>query len=84
MKYKICIEEQVIFTHEMIIEVDHERITEEELDNILDKAQKEGRQLGWDYIENSLKHQGIEVSEVCEDESGDISDVEISDLFEID
>lgn len=84
MKYKIFIEQKVTFTHEMTIEIDNERITEKELNFIFDKAENEGYRFGWDYIENSLNHQGIEVTEVCEDDCGNDSDVEIIDYYELD
>lgn len=63
----------------MLIEVDEDKISDEELQSILDKAEKEGKQMGWDYIENSLEHKNIKVLEIVEDDNSDIDEVEITD-----
>lgn len=79
MKYKIYIDEVIKFQHEMIIEVDKDKISDEKLQSILDKAEKEGKQMGWDYISNSLERQNIKCLEIVEDDNGDIDEVEITD-----
>lgn len=82
MKYRLYIDEVIKFRHEMLIEIDEDKISDEKLQNILNKAEKEGNQMGWDYISNSLEHQNIKVLEIVEDNNGDIDEVEITDCFE--
>lgn len=82
MKYRLYIDEVIKFQHEMLIEVDEDKISDEEFQSILDKAEKEGKQMGWDYIGNSLEHKNIKVLEIVEDDNGDIDEVEITDCFE--
>ncbi len=82
MKYTIDIEETRTFLHEIKIEVD-KNLNEKELNNILDKAEKEAKNFNeWEAIESSLKNQGVKVIKVTEGYDSTIENIEIIDYEE--
>ena len=82
MKYTIDIEETRKFFHEIKIEVD-KNLNEKELNNILDKAEKEAKNFNeWEAIESSLKNQGVKVIKVTEGYDPTIENIEIIDYEE--
>jgi hypothetical protein len=78
MKYKIVIEERTKFSHEMIIDVPDSM----DIDDVLDKAQDNSEGLG--DVGYELEKMGVTVIEICEDDSGEPDELEITECNEYD
>lgn len=75
MKYRLQIEETVTYRHEIIVETD----SESKLNKACDEVEKEILCSGSDYA-LFLKQKGFDKVDFIEDQSGDMPNIECTDL----